>query len=442
MNASTFIPPHDEQAEAGVLVTILADWSTIPRVRAYLTAEDFYDLSYQAIYSAILDCAEPDPNVITAHLEASGRLDEAGGLGWFGKVNQFGDPAIGVESLAKIVKDYAMRRSMIVAAQNILRMASDAKTPVERAVECAQQEVRAINVTRSDTTMESNQAVTDRALSDLERALELGGRIPGIRTGIPWGSNSETQFDQWTGGWERGDLIVFAGRPGSGKTSAMMNSIYQAAIKDHLRVGMFSLEMKSARLMIRLASIHTGINGFNIRSGKLNDQDAQAVRYGMAQMYDASIAWKHVGDLTPSRMLACIEREAATRAFDLIVTDYLQLMEADGKNDNRSREIDTIGKELKAMASVDDGGFNVPIIVGSQMNRLATQAKTPGLEHMREGAIENPADKVIIFNVPDEDNPQLIDVMLRKNRDGATGTLNSYFDKTCFRFKAAEVRKR
>jgi replicative DNA helicase len=434
------LPPHDENAEATLIATMMADWSCTPRIRAIVKGTDFWEMRWRWMFEAIVAIPQPDPNMIEAELARMNVLDECGGAGCTARLLSEVWPSLAFESVAQTVKDYAVRRQMVDAAQQILRLGYDTRRPVAKVVECAHAAMRGVSGARADTMMAQNGEVAAGFAAAVERAVEAGGALPGIKTGVPWGG-TDVRLDDMTLGWERGDLIVIAGRPGAGKTAFMLNSIYQAAIRDRKRVGVFSLEMRSERLYNRLVAVDTGIDSRRIRRGALNEDELARVTRSASAMGEADIVWKHVGGLTPSRMIACVEREASRAPFDLVVTDYLQLMEGDGGTETRSREIDVIGGELKALASADDGGFDVPVMVGSQLNRASTQTRSPGLEHMREGAIENPADKVVILNVPDENVPNLIDVILRKNRDGETGVIKCYFDRPTMRFKPAEVRR-
>ena len=253
---------------------------------------------------------------------------------------------------------------------------------------------------------------------------QLEGHITGVPTGF-------IDLDRRTAGFQRGDLVVVAGRPSMGKTALALNIVESAAIRTQLAAVVFSMEMSSEQLTMRFLSALGGIDAHRIRTGNLEDADWPRLTSAMTMLNESRIFLDDSADLTPTELRARCRRLKREHDIGLVVVDYLQLMHVPGTSENRATEISEISRSLKALARE----LEVPVVALSQLNRSleARSEKRPMLSDLREsGAIEQDAD-VILFIYRDEVyNEESTDkgkaeIIIGKQRNGPTGTVTLTF---------------
>jgi len=442
---SVVLPPHSIDAERFVLGGLMNDPTMIPRVRAILRPEHFYIVHYQWIYSAI--CAAglaADVTTVEALLPRFVPKSEDFIFN-LGELTADLDDRGNAEQYARIVEQYAIRRQMITTASDMAKLAYDQAMPIDAVVERSQAMVLDVNSNRADTGMPHIREANTEFIVDLEQRMQH----PGDPVGIPIGIHTKQQaseghpgdLDKLMLGAEPGDFIVIAGRPGTGKSALMLQWARHAGVDLGLRVGFFSLEMSRMSLARRMASQALGIPLTCIRTGTVTPEQYSAILSYCDMVNQKHIRVKRVGSLTPAQMLGTMHRIISEEGLDIVFTDYLQLMQSDTRAENRTNEVAYISRKMKAMASTDDGGFGIPIVTGSQLNRAGVDK--PDLDNLREGPIENDADKVLLLHRPDpEGQPNFVKAIIAKNRDGEGQgrPVPLHFNRDCVRFEPAVLQ--
>lgn len=434
------LPPHSQEAEEAVLGSILIDHEAILRVASFLQPEHFYVVKHQWIFDAMqrLQQRQAAIDILTLHdeIKAAGRLDEVGGIGFLAQLTNAVPTALNIEAYARTVEEHAVRRRMISAASDVARLAYDRMLPIENVIEKSEAAIFAV----SEAHGEKKMAPIRKVVSSFYERIEYLHQHRDEPLGIPTGY---TELDKLTAGLQRGDLIIVAARPGVGKTSLMLNIAYTAAMKYKQRVALFSLEMGNEQLVQRFVASETAIDSQRLRRGDLKDEEWGALTRVAMRMSDLHIFLDDTPSLSPLDLRVKARRIYQEHGLDLILVDYLQLMQGDSSSgrgmDNRVQEISYISRSLKQIARE----LNVPLIAGSQLSRLVEQRsdKRPMLSDLREsGSIEQDADIVMfiyrdqLYN-PDTELKNIAEISVQKNRNGPTGKVNLYFDNKLTSFK-------
>lgn len=429
------LPPHNIDAECGVLGSMIIDPEAILRVADLLQPADFYRDAHRTIYEAMLALIkrnEPaDFLTLCDELERQGTLEQIGGASFLTSLIS-GVPTSGnVESYARIVREVATHRRLIQAAGKIAAFAyarePDALTRAEELIFS----IAARSQTRDFVTSE---AAMMGVLTDLERLHQRQGELSGVSTGF-------RALDHCLGGLQPGDLIVAAGRPGMGKTAFALSLAYNAMRDHQARVAIFSLEMTSKQLMGRLLSMHTGIESQQLRNGHLADSEWDNVIAAEEVLSALPLFLDDAGSLALATLRSKARRLQANQAVDLVIVDYLQLLQAEslGKRiEPRLREVEEISSGLKAMAKE----LGVPVLALAQLSRAVESRadKVPQLADLREsGSIESDADVALLlyrdeYYHTDSRRPETADVIVAKHRNGPTGEITLCFDAPHTRF--------
>jgi replicative DNA helicase len=433
------LPPHSQEAEEAVLGSLMIDPEAILRVASFLLPQHFYIVKHAWIYEAMLrlqNRRDPiDLLTVSSELQAVGKLDELGGEGYIAQLTNTVPTALNVEAYAHGVEQNAVRRKMISAASDIARLAYDQTLDIQNVIE--KSEAAVFNV--SEAHGESGMVPMRKAVSDFFERIEYLHEHKDEPLGIPTGFND---LDRLTGGLQKGDLVIVAARPGVGKTSLMLGLGQHAAMKHRQRVAIFSLEMSNEQLVQRFAASETGIDSQRLRRGDLRDDEWGALTRVSMQMADLPMFLDDTPSLTPLDLRVKSRRIYQEYGLDLIIVDYLQLMQGDsssGRETNRVQEISYISRSLKQIARE----LKVPLIAGSQLSRLVEQRsdKRPILSDLREsGSIEQDSDIVMfiyrdeLYN-PDTEFKNVAEISVAKNRNGPTGKANLFFDSKLTTFK-------
>jgi len=420
-------PPQDMSAEQAVLGSMMLSKDAIADVIEKITREDFYRPVHQNIYATIIDLygrGEPaDAVTVAADLDRRGQLMRVGGGPYLTDLLQSVPSAAGASYYAEIV---AQRATMRRLAEAGTRIASWGYTgaegeDVDKVVDQAQQEI--YNVTesrRSSSDFISFGDLVQPTLDEID-ALSSGSSNVGVATGFQ-------DLDELTNGLQPGQLIVIGARPGCGKSTLAMDVLRSCSLRNKKPAVMFSLEMSSNEIMMRIVSAQASIKLNDIRSGRCSDDDWTRMARMMADYSDAPLFIDDSANLTMMEIRAKARRLKQKHGLTLIVVDYLQLMTGGARNANsREQEVAEYSRSLKLLAKE----LKVPVIALSQLNRKAEERhdKRPQLSDLREsGSVEQDSDLVILIHRPDayeRDDPRggEADLIVAKHRNGATKTV-------------------
>ena len=373
--------PQNIEAEAGVLGSIIIDPEAIVQISDFLRAEDFYRDAHRTIYEVILQLYEEhspaDFITICDELERLNKLEEVGGASYITSlVNQV--PTSGnVEFYGRIVERTSILRRLIHAAGQIAAIAYE-EGDADVALDKAEKLIFEISQGHARSDFSHVRDVLSDYMNKLDQLHERRGMIVGIPTGF-------TDLDRLTGGLQRSDLIVLAARPGVGKTSMSLSLAHNAAIKHQTSIAIFSLEMSKEQLVQRLLSMDASIDQQRLRTGWIEEDEWDRIVYAMDTLSEANIWIDDTAGISTMEMRSKARRLQAEHGIDLIIVDYLQLMQATigGKrNENRVQEISEISRSLKGLARE----LNVPILALAQLSRAveSRQSKVPQLSDLRE----------------------------------------------------------
>jgi replicative DNA helicase len=434
-------PPHSVEAEQAVIGGLLLDTAAWDQVGDSVSADDFYRPDHKLIFEAIADLVAEskalDVVTVSEQLDRKGRLADAGGLAYLSTLVRDTPTAANARAYAHIVRERALLRSLISAGNAIASSVfSDDGLSARDLVNQAEQRVFEI-AERGARRTEGAQAVRSMLPALIDKIDEWHSNPDGMR-GIATGF---VDFDRKTGGLRGGDLVIVAGRPSMGKTTLAINMAENVALDPNVKgsVLIFSMEMPSEQLMTRMLSSIGGVPLHDIRSGRISDQDWVRITSATSQLAEARIFIDESPGLTPTELRARSRRVKREHGLDLVVVDYLQLMQVTGTKENRATEISEISRGLKALAKE----LNVPVIALSQLNRSVEQRenKKPVMSDLREsGAIEQDADMILFIyreEVYDKNTPRKgeADIDLAKHRNGETGYFTLTFQGQFTRFQ-------
>ncbi len=420
------IPPHSVEAEQAVLGSIFINHTVWESVSEKVVEQDFYRQDHRTIFHAIaaLDSENKPYDLVTVAewLEARRQLDDAGGLPYLAMLAERTPGISNVNAYADIVKKRSILRQLIAATHTISEdVFSSAGLSNEEILHRAEGAIFEI-AEKEARGRRQYSPIGDLLQNAVDRVDELSrsdSHITGVATGFD-------DLDMRTAGLQKSDLIIIAGRPSMGKTALAINIASHAVIQDNLVVAMFSMEMSGESLAMRIMSSLGRIDQHVMRTGKLQDDDWPRLTSAVNILKSKPFFIDDTPALTPAGIGArCRRIKRDQNRLDLVVVDYLQLMQASGNNENRVTEISTISRSLKAMAKE----LNVPVIALSQLNRSLEQRpnKRPIMSDLREsGAIEQDADLIVfiyrdeVYNEDSQDKGKA-EIIIAKQRNGPIG---------------------
>ena len=435
--------PQSIDSEQGVLGSIILDPDAIVLVADLLEPRDFYRDAHKALYEVIVELyRRSDPAdflTICDELSRRGKLEDVGDAGYITSLINCVPTSGNVEYYARIVKAASRDRQLIHAAGLI---AANAYERDPEALTKAEQMVFQIGKQTMRTDFFGGDQVASNVMETLEKLHKRRGSLVGVPTGF-------YSLDHLTGGLQRSDLIILAARPGMGKTSLALALAYAANVRYSKRVAFFSLEMSKDQLMQRLIAMDSGINGQRIRNGTIEDDEWQSVVNAADRVGTDLFQIDDTGGISMMDMRSKARRLQAEKGVDLIIVDYLQLMQAreNGKRvEPRLQELQEISGGLKALAKELD----VPVVALAQLSRAVEgrTVKIPQLSDLREsGSIENDADIVMFIYREDyyadidpgtglttSSRPNIADLIIAKHRNGPVGEINLYWADAQTRF--------
>ena len=431
------LAPQALEAEQSVLGSILIDADAILRVADFLHPADFYKAAHGSIFEAMLALhgqREPiDLVTLAEDLDRRDRLDAVGGPGYLATLMNAVPTAVHAEHYGRIVERKSVLRNLIAAAGRIAAVGYEESNDAETAIDRAESILFEISQRRTAQGFESLGTLLGQAYDRLEYLHEHRGQILGIPSGL-------SGLDALLGGFQPSDLVIIAARPSVGKTSLGLNIAQHAAVREGKRVAVFSLEMSREQLALRLLSAESGINPRPLQTGFVDETDWSRIARVMNEMHAAPMWIDDSPGLSVMELRTKARRlEAEQHGVDLVIVDYLQLMQASNpsRDANRVQEVSEISRGLKQLARE----LKVPVIALSQLSRGVEQRTTaePRLSDLREsGSIEQDADVVIFLYREGEQSAEAevetIKAKVAKHRNGPIGEVPLQFRKANTRF--------
>lgn len=428
--------PHAVETERSILGLILLDNAVLHHVLAHLDREDFYVEAHRRIFEkmvALYERGRPvDPITLREELAAAGELEQVGGAAAIARLMDGLPQLQNIEHYVRIVREKALLRKLIRAAHQIITEALAAPEDPESVLDRAQAAI--LRITEERTWRQGFVSIGEIARAELLEVERMAGR-PQVLTGLPTGF---TDLDYMTSGLQRGDMIIVAGRPSSGKTSFALSIAHNVARAGYV-VGIASLEMSKEQLVQRLLCSTARINLHRFRGGFLNREEWGRLADALGQLAACKIFIDDTPAMTALELRAKARRLKHEKGLDLLIVDYLQMMGARGRFESRQQEVSAISRELKTIAK----DLDIPLIAVSQLSR-APEVRTshrPQLSDLRDsGSLEQDADVVLfvyreeMYN-PTEENEGIAEIIVGKQRNGPTGTVQVAFVKEFTRFE-------
>lgn len=440
--ANSRMPPHNIEAEQSVLGSLLIDQDAVLKVSAFLRPDDFYRRPHALIYQAVLDLHErrqpADLVTLTDELQRQGQIEEVGGPAYLASLINAVPTPLYVEHYGHIVERAAVLRRLISAAGEIAVLAYEEPEDVDEIIDRAEQVILGVAQKRVERELVPIQRALDEYYERIEYLYQHRGETIGLPTGF-------IDLDKVLGSLQKADLIIIAGRPGMGKTSLAL-SIAENIAKKGKSVALFSLEMPAEQVIQRLVSSATGVESQKLRSGDIREQDLSRVFEAMGELSKMAFFIDDTPALSPMELRAKARRLHHEHGLDLIIVDYLQLMRAGIRAENRVQEVSYISRQLKSLGRE----LKVPLVAVSQLSRAPElrHDKRPVLSDLREsGSIEQDADVVIfiyreVLGEDEAERANVADILIAKHRNGPTGTLQLVFLKHQTKFVDAMVDRR
>ena len=439
------IPPHSIEAEQSVLGSIFLDPETVVNVLEYLETSDFYRKNHQIIFDAILQLNNRNEAIdvvtIANELDTKNQLENAGGMEYLAELAVAVPTSANVEYYAKIVEEKSILRNLIRSAIEIVRKGYEEGDELAVMLDSAEQNILQVSERRNRSGFIRISDVVSASLQNIESLAQQSDDVTGVPTGY-------IALDKMTAGLQKEELIILAARPAVGKTAFALNIAQNVATKADQVVAIFSLEMGAESLVNRMLCAEGNIDAGHLRTGQLSEDEWSNLIMAMGTLGQSKIFI----DDTPGIRIAEIRAKSRRLLQEqgklgLIVIDYLQLIEGNNR-ESRQQEVSDISRQLKKLAKE----LKVPVIALSQLSRGVEQRqdKRPVLSDIREsGSIEQDADIVAFLyrddyyereggEEPERDEQEnnVVEVIIEKNRSGARGTVKLLFKKEFNKFSS------
>jgi replicative DNA helicase len=442
------LPPHSLECEMGVLGCVLLSpnecmGECIEKLK--VGAEAFYDLRHQTIFNALVEMFDQrqaiDVITLQQRLKDKQLLEQVGGIAYLSSLPDAVPSAANLSYYLDFVQEKYLLRRMIHICTDVVGRVYDFEGEVDALMDEVERDILRISEARVETHTNTIKELVKKAIGTIEDFHQRQGLLTGVGTGF-------TDLDKMTSGMHPGEMIVIAARPSMGKTSLAMNIAEHVAIDQKLPVGVFSLEMTSESLVLRMLCSRSRVNLRSVREGFLAERDFPKLTGSAGKLANAPLFIDDTSGLSILQLRAKARRMAQQYGIKLFVIDYLQLLHSTARRaENRQQEIADISNGIKSLAKE----LNVPVIVLSQLNRELEREKNrkPRLSDLREsGAIEQDADVVGLLYKPssededgggagDEQEALPVNLLIAKQRNGPTGDVNLTFLKSFTRFESA-----
>ena len=438
------VPPQNIEAEQAVLGAMLIDKEAIAKATEVLSADDFYREAHRVIFSAMLELYNKNEAVdmvtVTEILKRDNKLEDIGGIAYITSLANVVLTAANVKYHAEIVAEKSILRQLVRVSTEIAAMGYEANEDVGTLLDTAESRILEISNRKKKNDFTAINDILMDSVQSIESLLQNKGGLTGLPAGF-------ADLDKLTSGLHPSDFIILAARPSMGKTALALNIVQNVALRAHKVIGgeprsvaFFSLEMSKEQLVNRMLCAEAGIDSQRLRVGEMHDEDWTHLWDACDTMSRAKIYIDDTAGITAMDMRSRARRLKAEHGLDLIVVDYLQLMQGSGKRNNsgdRQQEVSEISRSLKALARELD----VPVLALSQLSRSveSRQVKRPMLSDLREsGSLEQDADIVAFLYREDYYNPETenkhTELIIAKHRNGPVDTVNLFFQKQFTKF--------
>src|SRR5215203_5881458 len=436
-------PPYSEDAEQAVIGAMLLDQDAIMRASEHVDDTMFYREGHRRIFRSMLAITERgevvDPLTLSEELSRRGELDASGGKEYIGFLVDAVPTAANIEYHAQIVREKAILRRLIEMSTSIVAEAFEGRATASQLLDEAESKIFAVSQQQTKDGFTRIKELLWPTMERIEALSRTGKTVTGVATGF-------SELDEMTSGFQPADLIIVAARPSMGKTAFTLNIAQHAAIEHNTGVAFFSLEMSKESLVQRMLTAEARIDAQKLRKGMLSDTDFPRLARAAGILTHAPIWIDDSAGITLLEMRSKARRLKADQGLDMIVVDYLQLMQGPANSENRQQEVSQISRGLKSLAKE----LTVPVVALSQLSRAPEQragdSKRPQLSDLREsGAIEQDADLIMFIYRPevyegpvDKDGNSLegrAEIIVGKQRNGPIGFVNLFFHKNYTRFE-------
>ncbi|MBX4191480.1 MAG: replicative DNA helicase [Candidatus Doudnabacteria bacterium] len=435
------IPPQNLEAEQSVLGSLLLDRDAVIKIADLISPEDFYDDRHRVIYNSVLSLYDERASIdilTTANkLDEGHSLERIGGMSYLTTLVNSVPSSAHIVHYANIVRRKGTLRRLISASTDIVGLGYQEDMDLESLLDQAEQKLFSVSQKYLKQNFVSLSEILHETFDRLDDLHHNKGKLRGVSSGF-------VDLDNKLGGLQKSDLIILAARPSMGKTSLALDIVRNVAMNEKKAVAIFSLEMSKDQLVDRILSAEADVDLWKMRTGKLNDlgpdNDFERIGHALGRLSEAPIFIDDSGSLNIMELRTKARRLQAEHDLDLIVVDYLQLMQG-RSTENRVQEVSEISRSLKILAKELD----VPVLALSQLSRAVEQRggdKKPQLSDLREsGSIEQDADVVMfiyrdeMYSGKDSKKPHIAEILVRKHRNGPTGDIELFFDgeKTSFK---------
>ena len=435
--------PVSLEAEQALLGAILLEPKAFLNIASFLTGDDFYLKRHEYIWMALNRLQERDDAIdyvtLSRELEDMSVLEEIGGPAYLtGLVNNT-PSSVHAEVYGRLVERASIRRKMLVATDEIRKLALDEELPIDKVISESEQTLFSVSSSQIKREFVPIWDAVSEYYDEMEKLLAAGQGMVGLPTGFK-------ALDGLLGGFQKSDLIVFAGRPGMGKTSWLLTVALNVARRG-ARVALFTMEMGVEQMVQRLISMETGIKIQQLRTASISAREHTRFTEAIGRIANLPLFIDDTPSITPVEMRTKCRRLQHEYGLDVVMVDYMQLMSAGrAYENNRVQEISYISRSLKELARE----LNVTMLSTAQLSRAVEQRqdKRPQLSDLREsGSIEQDADAVMflyrdeVYNPETTEFPNQADVLLSKHRHGPTGIIQLYFEKSITKFMDVNMQR-
>ncbi|WP_407922013.1 replicative DNA helicase [Corynebacterium mustelae] len=431
-------PPHDNEAEQGVLGAMLLSPNTVVDIIESLSPEDFFRPAHQLIYTAIIDLfsdnKEIDTVIVAGRLDRNNDLERVGGAPYLHTLISSVPTAANARYYAEIVAEKAILRRLVDAGTRVVQLGYEGTEGAEldAVIDMAQQQVFAIAQKNTAEDYAVLRDLIQPTMDELDAIALHGGLAQGVPTGFQ-------DLDNLTNGLHGGQMIIVAARPGVGKSTLALDFVRSCSIVHNKAAVIFSLEMSKSEIVMRMLSAETDIKLSDMRAGRLTDEDWAKLATRVGQIEQAPIFIDDSANLTMMEIRSKARKLKQKHDLSMIVVDYLQLMSSGKKTESRQQEVSEFSRQLKLLAKELD----VPLIAISQLNRgpESRTDKRPQIADLREsGSLEQDADMVMLLYRPDSQDKDdtragEADIILAKHRGGPIDTVQVAHQLHFSRFK-------
>lgn len=434
------LPPQDIEAEQSVLGSLLIDKDAIIKIADIITSGDFYRKAHEMIFKSIVELFQKNEPIdlltVSSRLKEKKQFKEIGGMSYLTTLMNLVPTASNVTHYAKIVNQKRVLRDLISASYEISSLAWEENKSIDEILDESEKRIFGVSQTSLIQEFQHIKPHLTEAFERFDRLHKGDDTWRGIPTGF-------VDLDKQLAGLQKADLIILAARPSLGKTSLALDIARHASVNEKTSVGIFSLEMSKQQLIERLISAESGVDNWRLRSGQISDEgkdnDFEKIGKALDRLSSAPIYIDDAASPNVLQIRTMTRRLQAEKGLNLLIIDYLQLMQGTGRVENRNQEVSEISRSLKNLARE----LNIPIIAVSQLSR-APEGRTdqvPRLSDLREsGSIEQDADVVLMIYREDKvkkdtERKNIAEIRIEKHRNGPTGVVELYFNENYTSFK-------